>query len=290
MYCCIGLDETCIDGSVRFCSQFQVRATDNRLGVSQTGVATVSVLVLRDTAPSFNNLPQTITRDEANVQGDFVLQITAQDPNQIVSQLCTFFFLCVCVCVCVCVHMHACTCTHTHECAHMHVCAWVHVCMHVCVRKENGDALCLNDVLIFTYLYSAFQCIKQSYNPSRSTQHSTFLLLDQISVSDPSGKNFGACIFRAFWCMLLLVMMLHPACSKWTALAMWAWRQTFSWILLRLHTRLVLDFCGVIMIFLSRELWSQITDDLFCGILLVCELMISFGTSFDIQASFFFFF
>ena len=83
-----------------FHSQFQVRATDNRLGVSQTGVATMNVIVLRDVAPAFTNLPQTLVRDEADVQGTFVLQITAQDPNQRVSQICVCVHVCIHVCVC----------------------------------------------------------------------------------------------------------------------------------------------------------------------------------------------
>ena len=94
-----------------FYSQFEVRATDNRLGVSQTGVATMNVIVLRDVAPAFTNLPQTLVRDEADVQGTFVLQITAQDPNQRVSQICVCVCVymcmraCVCVCVCVCLSL-----------------------------------------------------------------------------------------------------------------------------------------------------------------------------------------
>ncbi|XP_070182145.1 protocadherin Fat 1-like [Littorina saxatilis] len=61
---------------------FEVLATDSRLNVSNTGTSTVTVSVVRDTPPTFTDLPTSVQKDEDAVQGEFVYQINADDTNK----------------------------------------------------------------------------------------------------------------------------------------------------------------------------------------------------------------
>jgi hypothetical protein len=69
--------------------------------VSQSGIATVTVIVIRDQAPQFTNLPRTEVADEADMAGKSIVQLSATDNNLIVRNSFYLFLLYSVVCDCV---------------------------------------------------------------------------------------------------------------------------------------------------------------------------------------------